>query len=495
MYMKGNPSGELRPVSPAIAELSRAQRLAALLICCAGLFIVGLDVTVVNVALPAIDADLDAGIAGLQWTVDAYTVVLASLLVFWGSVADRVGRRRTLVAGLAVFSVGSLLCALAPSVELLVAFRVLQGIGGAILSPVAVSIIANVFTDPRERAQALGLRGAVFGIAMALGPIVGGGVVFWIDWRAVFYINVPLGLLAIALTLGFIPESRAPRPRRFDPVGQVLVLVLLTTLTYGIIEAPTHGWSSPPVAGALAAAVLSLGGLLAYEPRRREPLIELSFFRSIPFSASIVIAIAAFAAFGGFLFLTTLYLQQVRGLSALHTGLCLLPTAATTIVASPLSGRLVGARGPRVPLVTSGVCTAVACAMLAAAGPVTPLWQLLGAYGIFGIGFGLVNAPITNAAVAGMPRAQAGVASAIAASSRQVGHTLGVAVVGALATSLLADPGSASLSLPSQPGWWTLAACGAAIVLLGYLATTSQADVSARRTAAKLNPEALADIA
>src|SRR3954471_1943398 len=214
---------------------TRRRKIGVLLICSLSLFIVGLDVTVVNVALPSIGRGLHAGVSELQWTVDAYTVVLASLLMFSGSMADRLGRKRTFVAGLAVFSVASLLCSLAPSVGLLVAFRVLQAVGGSMLNPVAMSIVTNTFTDPRERAQAVGVWSAVFGISMALGPIIGGALVSGVGWRSIFLINIPVGIAAIALTLRFIPESRAPRPRRFDPVGQVLVIAFLFLLTFGII--------------------------------------------------------------------------------------------------------------------------------------------------------------------------------------------------------------------------------------------------------------------
>ena len=325
-----------------------------LLICCASLFIVGLDITALNVALPAIGQDLHAGISGLQWTVGAYTVVMASLLMFSGSTADRFGRKRTFVTGLSVFSVASLLCSLAPSVELLVAFRVLQAVGASMMNPVAMSIITNTFTDPRERAQAVGVWGAVFGISMALGPIVGGGLVSSVGWRAIFLINLPVGLAAILLTLRFVPESKAPRPRRFDPVGQGLVIVLLASLTYGIIEAPSRGWTSPAIVAVFSASALALLALLRYEPRRDDPLVDLRFFRSIPFASAIAISVAAFAAFGGFLFLNTLYLQEARGLSPVQAGLATVPLALMTVVASPLSGRIVGRRGPRLPLVVSG---------------------------------------------------------------------------------------------------------------------------------------------
>src|SRR4051812_23762854 len=185
---------------------------------------------------------------------------MASLLMFSGSMADRLGRKRTFTTGLAVFTLASLLCSLAPNVELLVAFRVLQAVGGSMMNPVAMSIITNTFTDPRERAQAVGVWGAVFGISLALGPIVGGTLVSSVDWRAILLMNIPFGLAAIVLTLRYVPESKAPRPRRFDPAGQALVIVLLATVTFGIIEAPVRGWTSPVILAAFAAAVAALLG-------------------------------------------------------------------------------------------------------------------------------------------------------------------------------------------------------------------------------------------
>jgi EmrB/QacA subfamily drug resistance transporter len=471
---------------------SRNRRIGVLLICCFALFMVGLDATVVNVSLPSIERDLHAGVSGLQWTVDAYTVVVASLLMLAGSTGDRVGRRLTFCVGLVVFSGASLLCSVAPSIELLVAFRVLQGVGASMLTPVAMSIITNTFTEPRERAQAVGVWGAVFGISTALGPIVGGALVSSIGWRSIFWVNIPVGLAALALTLRFVPESRAARPRRFDLPGQALVIVLLASLTYGIIEAPSRGWSSPTIVLALSTSLVALLALVRHERRRREPLIDLRFFRSIPFSSAVVLAVAAFASFGGFLFLNTLYLQQVRGLSPVEAGLTTAPMAVMTALVSPLSGRLVGRHGTRLPLVLAGACMVVACAILTRIQPATPLWQLLAAYALFGIGFGFVNAPITNTAVSGMPRAQAGVAAAIASTSRQVGITLGVALVGAIATSQVGESVHTDFSSATHSAWWALTACGAVVLALGWAATGSRAKASARRTAAELNPEAVA---
>jgi EmrB/QacA subfamily drug resistance transporter len=474
-------------------ELSRNRRIGILLICSMSLLIVGLDVTIVNVALPSIGHDLGASVSGLQWVVDAYTLVLASLLMLSGSTADRLGRKRTFVLGLAVFSAGSLLCSLAPSLELLVVFRMLQAIGGSMLNPVAMSIITNTFTDPRERAQAVGVWGAVVGVSMALGPVIGGLLVTSAGWQSIFWINIPVGVAAIVLTLRYIPESKAPRARKFDPVGQVLMIVLFASLTYGIIEAPTRGWSSPLIVLVFCLAAAALAGFVYFEPRRKDPLVDLRFFRSIPFAAATVTAVAAFATLGGFLFLNTLYLQDVRGLSALHAGLDTLPMAVMTMVASPISGRIVGSRGARIPLVTAGVALTAACIMLAQMEPTTPFTWLFVAYVVFGLGFGVVNAPITNAAVSGMPRAQAGVASAIASTSRQLGATLGVAVVGALVTSKVSTSASAGFAEATHAGWWVLAACGLVVLVLGVVATSRRALESAQRTARELNPEALSE--
>ncbi|MFC7718228.1 MFS transporter [Nonomuraea recticatena] len=221
------------------------RRMLVLAICCMSLLIVSLDNTVLNVALPAMRREFDASVSGLQWTIDAYTLVLASLLMLSGSTADRFGRRMVFQLGLVLFTLGSLLCSLAPSLGWLVVFRMIQAVGGSMLNPVAMSIITNVFTDPRERARAIGVWGGVVGISMAAGPLAGGLLVDTLGWRAIFWLNLPLGIAALVLTMLFVPESKAPTARRFDPVGQLLVIVLLGSLTYGIIEAPSAGWTSP----------------------------------------------------------------------------------------------------------------------------------------------------------------------------------------------------------------------------------------------------------
>jgi EmrB/QacA subfamily drug resistance transporter len=456
----------------------RARRRLILAICCTSLLIVGLDNTIVNVALPSIRRDLHTTVSGLQWTVDAYTLVLASLLMLSGSMGDRLGRRRVFQTGLALFTLGSLLCSVAPSLGWLIGFRMLQAIGGSMLNPVAMSIIRNVFTDAAERAQAIGLWGATVGISLGLGPVVGGALVQSVGWRSIFWINIPVGVAALVLTMRFVPESRAPRPRRLDPVGQALVTVLLASLTYAIIEAPSSGWISDQSIGLYGLAAVALSGLLAWERRRSEPLLDLRFFRSIPFSSASASALCAFAAFGGFLFLNTLYLQEIRGFSPLKAGLYTLPIAVMTLVFAPLSGRLVGRRGPRASLLLGGLGLMLGGALMTGIGTSTSIASLLPAYLIFGIGFGMVNPPITNTAMAGMPPAQAGVAAAVASTSRQAGQTLGVAVVGAVAAGGAGSVGRDFLRA-GQSSWWIISACGLAVLLLGFISTTRWANASA----------------
>jgi EmrB/QacA subfamily drug resistance transporter len=372
---------------------------------------------------------------------------------------------------------------------MLIAARVVQAIGGSMLNPVAMSIIRNVFEDPRERAQAIGVWGGVIGISMALGPVLGGFLVDSISWRAVFIVNVPVGVAAIVLTALFVPESRAAHPRRFDLVGQVLVILALATLTYAIIEGPAAGWLSGQTLGLFAVSLLAFASLVAWELRREEPLIEIRFFRSAPFSGASAIALCAFAALGGFLFLNTLYLQDVRGLSPLTAGLYTLPMAAMILVVGPLSGRIVGRRGARLPLVVGSLGLIVSAAILTQLTPTTPFWLLVVAYVVFGIGFGMINPPITNTAVSGMPPSQAGVAAAVASTSRQVGQTLGVAVLGALAGGGVAGAMGPGFAAATHTSWWIAVGLGFLVLALALVTTTPWAQQTAERTAERFRED------
>lgn len=449
------------------------QKYLILVICCSSLFIVSMDATVVNVALPSIGRELGSNITGLQWTIDGYTLVLASLLLLSGSTADRLGRRRTFQVGLVLFGLGSLLCSLAPTVTWLVVFRMLQAVGGSMLNPVAMSIITATFTDRRQRARAVGMWSAVVGVAMGVGPLAGGALTSLIGWRAIFWINVPIALLAIILTAFFVPESRAAIARRFDPLGQVLVIVTLATLVGGLIEGPRLGWNSPATLLLFSTTVVAVVGLLLYEPRRRDPLLDVRFFRSIPFSSAVVTAVFAFASNGAFLFLVALYLQEVRGLTPLEAGLHTLPIAAAQLLCAPLSGRMVAAWGTRVPLLLSGIAFAAGGGMLTVLGPETPMPYLLCAFGVFGAGMGLVNAPVTTTAVSGMPPGQSGSAAAVASTSRQVGTSLGVAIAG----MVLAGGGESQVdgrfTAATHPVWWVIVGLAGAIVVLALVANAS----------------------
>jgi EmrB/QacA subfamily drug resistance transporter len=468
-------------MNTTISNTGRAQAHPNLIlgICCLGLLMVAMDATIVNVALPSIRQDLAASISGLQWVIDAYTMVVASLLMLAGSMADRFGRRRVYQTGMALFVVGSLLCSVAPDIHGLVAFRIVQAVGATMLNPVAMSIIANTFHEPKARARAIGIWGAVAGVAMALGPVIGGALTESIGWRSIFWVNLPVGIATMLLAARFIPESKAPRARRVDPVGQMLVFVILASVTYAVIEGPHSGWSSTTIIGLFATAALSLIALLIYEARHAEPLIDVRFFRSASFSSATLIAVCSFSAFSGFLFLNALYLQEVRGLSAFHTGLCTLPLALATILCSPLSGRLVASHGTRPPLLISGAATAVSALIMTQLTATTPLSLLLLTYVIFGIGFGMVNAPITNTAVSGMPKAQAGLAAAIASTSRQVGASLGVALAG----TILAGHVHNGFAEASHPFWWLIVGGGVTVLLLAWLSNTRWAHNTTRHAA------------
>src|SRR6478752_1736405 len=323
-----------------------------------------MDATIVNVAIPNIRADLRATASQLQWVIDIYTLVLASLLLLSGATADRFGRRRTFQIGLTVFAIGSLLCSLSPNIETLIIARMVQAVGGSMLNPVAMSIITQVFTGRVERARAIGIWGGVVGISMALGPIVGGALIQVVDWRAVFWINLPICAAAIVLTAIFVPESRSATMRDVDPVGQGLGMAFLFGLVYVLIEGPNFGWGDVRTIGVAVVAILALIGFLAYESRRHDPFIDLRFFRSIPFASATMIAVCAFAAWGAFLFMMSLYLQGYRGYSAMHTGLLYLPLAIGALIFSPLSGRLVGRFGGRPSLIAAGVLVTSATIMM-----------------------------------------------------------------------------------------------------------------------------------
>ncbi len=447
---------------PAQPLLSTRRRWTVLAVCCLSMFLVGLDTTIVNVGLPAIGSGLGVGTRGLEWTVDAYTLVLAALLISSGALADRFGRRRVFQVGLAVFGAASLCCALAPSVTVLVAARAVQGIGASMLSPVALAIVVNAMPDPRERAQAIGVWASVFGLSMAAGPVLGGALIEGLGWRSVFWINAPVIVAALVLSAVFVPESRAQRAPRLDLPGQALLTVVIGVSVGTLIEGPRIGWTSPALLTAYACAAAAAVGFVRVESRRTEPLMDPRLFRRPAFSSAVLGAMAVFVALNVTLLLNTLYLQHTRGWTPLAAGAATLPMALGATVCAPLSGRLVGRIGPRLPLLLAGAFITAGGLCLVGLDRHTGLPLLALAYALIGIGFGFANAPLTNTAVSGLPPARAGVAGAITSTARQLGSALGIALAGGLVTG--ADP--RELPSATHPGWMVVAACGLLLLVV-----------------------------
>ena len=465
--MPGRPAASVRDVTAA----GRATEPVIVGTCCLSMFMIAIDTTVVNLALPLIGRGLHAPVAGLQWTIAAYSVTTASLMLTSGAIGDRFGRRRVLQAGLAVFTLASAGCSIAPNVGWLIAFRALQGAGGSALTPMSMGIITATFTDPAARTRAIGLWSGTFGAGMVAGPAAGGVLAAAWGWRSLFWITTLPGVIAMVMAGLVIPDSRAARPGHIDAPGQGLVIAFLACLVYGIIGGPSTGWRSPPVLamfGACAAAVVLLVG---WERRCADPLIDLRVFRSIPFSGALVITVCAFACLGGFLFLTTLYLQDVHGLGVRQAGLQLIPLAAATAAAGPLAGRVMGRGGARGPLTFAGTALAASCLMLAQAPSAAPWAFLAATYAAFGAGYGAVNTVISAVAIAGMPRARAGVAGGITSAGRQAGQSLGVSVAGAILAGRLHCTIRDGFAGASHPAWLVIAACGFVVLLLSLVST------------------------
>jgi EmrB/QacA subfamily drug resistance transporter len=462
--------------------LSPRRKVIILISCCLSLLIVSMDATIVNVAIPSIRTELHASASQLQWVIDVYTLVLASLLMLSGATADRFGRRRVFQIGLTIFAFGSLLCSLAPDIHTLIAARLLQGIGGSMLNPVALSIISQVFVGRVERARAIGIWGAVMGIAMALGPMLGGALIELGDWRAVFWINLPICAAALVLTAIFVPESRSATMRDVDPIGQALAVTFLFALVFVLIQGREMGWTAAPSVAISIVAMVALVGFLRYESRRHDPFIDLRFFRSIPFASVTVIAVCAYAAYGGFLFMMSLYLQGERHYSAVHTGLMYLPVSLAALILSPISGRLVGRFGSRPSLLAAGIMITAATLMLAGLTVTAPVWAVVAIFAVFGAGFAMSNAPITTTAVSGMPTDRAGAASAVTSTSRQVGVSIGVALCGSLAGAAL-TAGPAQYTADARPLWMLCAMLGLGMTALGIWSTSRHAIRSAERLA------------
>lgn len=422
--------------APSPTEYDARRAWTTLIICCTALFMTTLDSTILNTALPALQHHLHATTAGLQWAVDGYVLLRCGTLFICGSLGDRYGRRLSFNVGLVMFVGGSLACGLAPNMGTLIAFRCFQGLGSAVLTPSSLAIVTNTFVDQKRRAMAMGVWSAATGLSMGLGPVLGGFLVENFGWRSVFLVNVPVGAVALIATR-VLTESKAAHPRALDLPGQVSLGGSLFLVTYGLISAPLVGWGSPLTASTLVAAALLLVSFVVRERRAAQPMLPLSVFKNAGVTGAFVLAVVAFLAMGSFLFFNTLYLQEVRGYSPLQAGLLILPTTAIGLVLSPISGHITGTRGARFPTSFAMLVTAGGMGLLALAmSPTTPIAVLMVAYLAIGVGQGMVNPPLTNAAVSGLPRDQAGVAGAITTTGRQMGTNLGIALVGAVVFSI-----------------------------------------------------------
>jgi EmrB/QacA subfamily drug resistance transporter len=411
---------------------AREHRNVALFALTLGVFLVTLNVTVVVVALPSLQADLHVRSDEATWVIDAYNLVGASLLLSAGFLADRFGRKRMLCTGYVLFAGGALACALAPGVGWLIAFRVVQALGGTALTPTSLSIVVNLFPEPRERARAIGLWGISSGLGTGLGPIVGGSLTDWSGWRSVFLANALIGALALVVVLRLVPSSRSSTARRIDVRGQVLVASFLATLTYALIEAPRYGFGSTRITGLLVLAALLFAAFIVVELRVDEPLLDLGFFRDRQFAGAIFISGATFFTFSGFIFFNALYLQDVRGYSALAAGFLMLPAAVPALAGGPLGGYLVGTRGPRGVLVGGTLVLGAGVGVLAVLPVHAALGWLLASYLVIGCGYAVLSAPVSTVAVSSMPRDQSAVAAAVASAARNVGIVFGIAVLGTI---------------------------------------------------------------
>ena len=403
----------------------------SLVVLCAAFFMVILDTTIVNVALPSIGAGLRSPVTGLQWVVDAYTLVFAVLLLGAGWGCDRLGARRVFLVGLGAFTAGSGLCALAPGIHLLVGARVVQGAGAALVLPASLAVIASVFSDPKARARAIGVWAAVAGAATALGPVAGGLLVDLAGWRSIFLVNLPIGVAALAMGRRQLCETQR-RPGGFDPGGQALAAGALALVTFGLIEAGSAGWASTVVIAAVGVGIALGGAFVALESRVAHPMLPTGLFHSPVFSAANVVGLVLNFGIYGQVFVLSLYFQRARGYSPLATGLALLPFAAMTVAGPVGVGRLTAKVGARLPMVAGQLFAAAGSALLAMAGAHTPYGSLAPGLVALGTGMALVMPSMTAAVVQAAPGGQAGVASGVLNTARQVGGAIGVALLGSL---------------------------------------------------------------
>jgi len=443
-------------------------RRGTLAVVCLATAMLMLDIAVVNTALPKIASDLDAGISGIQWVVDAYTLALASVVLTAGSIADRFGRRLLFVLGLVVFTASSLWCGVSTSIAELDAARAVQGLGGAMLFATSLALLANAFPEWKERSQALAVYGATIGASFAVGPAVGGAMTSYLGWRWVFYVNIPVGLATIAATYRWVRESRDPNARRVDWAGQTALIGGLFLLVLALLRGNGDGWGSPAIVAELTGAAVLLAAFIGIELRVKEPMLPLGLFRNKEFAGAQVAVFAISASFFAIFLYTTLYLQQILGLSPIQAGLVYLPCTVLIFVVSGASASLLEkvSAGALIAFGLGFVAIGLALGLLATA--TSSWWMLVPTLMVGGLGTGLFNPAGAAVALGSVPPEQSGLASGVNDTFRQAGVAVGVALFGALI------PGAAALGNGSPEsfvsGMHTALIVGAVLAAIGAVA-------------------------
>lgn len=464
--MAGTAVTMLRRAVPGAAGKGGSPR-AVLVVMCVGYFLVLLDVTIVNVALPRIGSGLGADVSGLQWVVDGYALALASLMLTAGTVGDLHGHKRIVLSGLIVFGVGSLACGLAPGVVVLVVARVVQGVGAALLLPGTLAIISHAFPDEAAQAKAIGVWAGIGSLALPAGPLLGGALVDGFGWRAIFLLNVPIVLVALAWAGTIVQESRTPQARGLDLPGVLLGGLLLLATTYAFVQGGRSGAGAPAVLAAVMVAAVSLVALIVAERRRGdEAMLPLGLFRRASFAVANTVAGTMNLCTLGTLFVLMLFLQSFQHRAPLEAGLAIVPLFAPLAVIAPFGGRLTSRLGARLPTTVGLMIAAAGLALLIRATPSGGYGTLLPAFLLWGIGLGLLTPAVVAAAIAAVPAERSGLASAINNTARQAGGAVGIAVAGAIA----GQPGHGSRFLYG----FHVVAVGSAVLYLaaGLLALT-----------------------